>query len=188
MTSNLPQQGEAGPSSSPVISTAALASSSAKPSGSTLPTAPHRHLPKVAYASIEYPGPVSSPSAILKLVSASDINDCFNTPLVDNPVLELNYRADQLGAPVRGYRVGSQKLLVRVIKRRRRRKESRDDRSESGSEEGQGEEEGGSTSGSRKGKEKSKGEGGVFTAEVVGPITQTVRFRCEWLCDSETQC
>lgn len=107
--------------------------------------APHRHLPKTAYASIEYPGPVSAPSAILHLASQDEINACFNAPSGENPLLEINYRADKSGGPVRGYRVPSQKLLVKVVKRRRK-----------------------------------GGEGGVFTSEVVGPVNQTVRFRCTY--------
>jgi general transcription factor 3C polypeptide 5 (transcription factor C subunit 1) len=57
--------------------------------------------------------------------------------------LEVHYRKDKMGAPVRGYRVSSQKLLVKVVKRKRK-----------------------------------DGKGGVFTTEVIGPINQTVRFRC----------
>jgi general transcription factor 3C polypeptide 5 (transcription factor C subunit 1) len=106
--------------------------------------APHRHFPKTAYGSIEYPGPVSAPSAILQLTSQEEINTCFNATANDNALLEINYRADKTGGPARGYRVPTQKLLVKVVKRRRK-----------------------------------GGEGGVFTSEVVGPVSQTVRFRCE---------
>lgn len=106
--------------------------------------APHRHLPKAAYGSIEYPGPVSAPTAILQLTSQEEINACFNATSSDNPLLEMNYRADGTGTPVRGYRVPSQKMLVKVVKRKRK-----------------------------------GGEGGVFTSEIVGPVNQTVRFRCE---------
>lgn len=108
--------------------------------------APHRHLPKTAYGSIEYLGPVSHPSAILQLASQGDINDCFNSPSSDNPLLEIKYRTDNSGGPIRGYRVPSQKLLVKVVKRKRK-----------------------------------NGRGGVFTSEVLGPVSQTVRFRCKWM-------
>ena len=106
--------------------------------------ATYRHLPKTAYGSIEYPGPVSHASAITDLSSQDDIDTCFNAPSGDNSLLESHYRKDRMGAPVRGYRVSSQKLLVKVVKRKRK-----------------------------------DGKGGVFTTEVVGPINQTVRFRCK---------
>jgi hypothetical protein len=105
--------------------------------------ATYRHLPKTAYGSIEYPGPVSHASAITDLTSQDDIDTCFNAPSGDNSLLEVHYRKDKMGAPVRGYRVSSQKLLVKVVKRKRK-----------------------------------DGKGGVFTTEVIGPINQTVRFRC----------
>lgn len=105
--------------------------------------APHRHLPKTAYGAIEYPGPVSHPAAILQLTSQREINDCFNSPGSDNSLLEIKYKSDQSGGPIRGYRVPSQKLLIKVVKRRRK-----------------------------------GGDGGVFTSEVMGPVNQTVRFRC----------
>jgi hypothetical protein len=107
--------------------------------------ATYRHLPKTAYGSIEYPGPVSHASAITGLASQDDIDTCFNAPSGDNSLLEVHYRKDKMGAPVRGYRVSSQKLLVKVVKRKRK-----------------------------------DGKGGVFTTEVVGPINQTVRFRCKF--------
>jgi hypothetical protein len=82
--------------------------------------ATHRHLPKTAYGSIEYPGPVSHASAIMNLTSQEDIDNCFNTSTGTNSLLELHYRKDKMGAPVRGYRVASQKLLVKVVKRKRK--------------------------------------------------------------------
>ncbi|KAK8869733.1 hypothetical protein IAR55_000301 [Kwoniella newhampshirensis] len=117
-------------------------------SSSTALIAPYRYLPKHAYASIEYPGPVSHPTSILKVVNQSDIDECFNGPSGSNPVLEIRYRGDQPGGPVRGHRASSQKLLLKVVRRRRK----------------------------GKGREK-EGEEGVFTAEVVGSVAQTVRFR-----------
>ncbi|WWD15997.1 hypothetical protein CI109_100421 [Kwoniella shandongensis] len=116
-------------------------------SSSTSTTAPYHYLPKHAYTSIEYPGPVSYPQAILKVIDQVDINDCFNEPSGSKPVLEMRYRGDQPGGPVRGHRVPSQKLLLKVVKRR------------------------------RKGKGKEEEEEGVFSAEVVGSVPQTVRFR-----------
>ena len=82
--------------------------------------AAHRHLPKTAYGSIEYPGPVSHVSAITNLTSQEEIDTCFNTSSGSNPLLEIHYRKDKTGAPARGYRVNSQKLLVKVVKRKRK--------------------------------------------------------------------
>lgn len=82
--------------------------------------ATHRHLPKTAYGSIEYPGPVSHASAITDLTTQEEIDTCFNTSSGTNSLLEVHYRKDKMGAPVRGYRVASQKLLVKVVKRRRK--------------------------------------------------------------------
>jgi len=80
--------------------------------------ATHRHLPKTAYGSIEYPGPVSHAAAITDLTSQEEIDTCFNTSSGTNALLEVHYRKDKMGAPVRGYRVPSQKLLVKVVKKR----------------------------------------------------------------------
>jgi hypothetical protein len=82
--------------------------------------ATHRHLPKTAYGSIEYPGPVSHAAAITDLTSQEEIDTCFNTSSGTNSLLEVHYRKDKMGAPARGYRVASQKLLVKVVKRRRK--------------------------------------------------------------------
>ncbi|WVF72102.1 hypothetical protein IAT40_006914 [Kwoniella sp. CBS 6097] len=118
-------------------------------------TAPDRHLPKHIYSSIEYPGPLSHTSSILKVVNQDDIDECFNSPAPpaggSRPILEMRYRGEgSAGGPVRGHRVPSQKLLLRVVRKRRKGKE----------------------------KESAAGDkGGAFTAEVVGSVPQTVRFR-----------
>ncbi|EIW69414.1 hypothetical protein TREMEDRAFT_68676 [Tremella mesenterica DSM 1558] len=122
-------------------------------------SAPSRHLPQQAFASIEYPGPVSHPSAILNLVSQDDINECFNAPITEGNILEMSYRpGDRSCVPVRGNKVPSQKLLLKIVKRHRRKEEE------------------GHVS-RRRGKEREGAEEGVFTAEIVGPVNQTVRFR-----------
>lgn len=115
--------------------------------------APHRHLPRATFGSIEYPGPVSHHSALLKVVHQDDIDECFNAPATQKPQpqLELNYRPhDRSSIPVRGHRVSTAKMLVRVKRRRRRDAEDSDAEAE---------------------------DQGVFTADVVGTIPHTVRFR-----------
>ncbi|KAK4686342.1 general transcription factor 3C polypeptide 5 (transcription factor C subunit 1), partial [Tremellales sp. Uapishka_1] len=125
--------------------------------------APYRHLPKHPYTSIEYPGTVSLPSALLKVINQDDINECFNAPISEAKVLEMRYREkDRNAVPVRGHRVASQKVLVRVVRKKRRKDGMQVDAS---CQPGQGPEGGPSSA------------EGVFTAEIVGPIIQTVRFR-----------
>ena len=128
------------------------------PSSSTAPT---KTYPRQPFASIEYPGSVSYPEAILKVVSQADINECFNSTglTIEQKTLEMRYKEGDLYAvPVRGLRVPSQKLLLKVTKRRRRTRDH---------------------AGMDKGKERDGAEEGVFTAELMGPMTQTVRFRGE---------
>ena len=123
-------------------------------------TAPFRSFPRTAFASVEYPGPVSHPSALLRVCAQDEINECFNALVSDPKFLEMRYGGDDRnGVPVRGLRVPSQKLLLKVV-RRKRTEESKE-----------------------KGKQKDMEgtEKGVFRSEVVGPITQTVRFRCEYM-------
>jgi general transcription factor 3C polypeptide 5 (transcription factor C subunit 1) len=65
---------------------------------------------------------------------------------------------DYAAVPVRGLRAPSQKLLLKITRRRKRVREGDDNP-----------------------KERDVGEG-VFTSEVVGPVTNTVRFRSESNC------
>jgi general transcription factor 3C polypeptide 5 (transcription factor C subunit 1) len=118
--------------------------------------APFRNYPKHTYTSLEYPGPVSHPTAILRLIDQQDINDCFNAPLAMNKMLDMKYRKDdRYGVPVKGARVGSAKLLLKVTRKRRRRRVV------------EGEDNG----------VENEDEKGVFKSDIIGPITQTVRFR-----------
>jgi general transcription factor 3C polypeptide 5 (transcription factor C subunit 1) len=127
--------------------------------------APYKSIPKAAFASIEYPSTVSHPAAILRLVNQEDINECFNAPSNEPAILEMRLGSmHRSGVPIRGSRVQSQKLLLKLTRRRRRRPEDADE-----------------TGGPPKGKERERdgAEMGVFTSEVVGPIPHTVRFRGE---------
>ena len=116
--------------------------------------APYHHFEKQNYWSIECPGPVSHPSAIFNHISQEEINECFNGPTSDTKrTLEMSFKRDEgRGVPILGHRAVCQKLLVKVT-RRRRKKRSKESDPESAE--------------------------GVFMTEVLGPITQTVRFRCE---------
>lgn len=74
----------------------------------------------------------------------------------------MRYRmGDRAGVPVRGTRVPTSKLLLKIKRRRRKGAESD---AEGGAEGG----------GKGKGREQ-----GVFVAEIVGSVAQTVRFRRE---------
>ena len=135
------------------------------PDPSSTSYAPFRSFPKATYASLEYPSTVSHPAAILRLVSQEDIDECFNAPTTAAPQLEIRYGSTgRAGVPVRGARVPSQKLLLKLTRRRRRRYEDEDGEGDDGM--------GGRLEQTRPGAEE-----GIFTSEVVGPITQTVRFR-----------
>ena len=63
----------------------------------------------------------------------------------------------------------AQKLVLKVTKRKRRSRDTN------------GMDEDGDAGASRKGKEREGAEMGVFTAEIVGPLTQTIRFKCKFL-------
>lgn len=112
--------------------------------GPSVGTARVRPLPRTTFRSVEYPGPMQHANQILRHIDQEDLDDTFNAPMSDMRQLELRYRPENRAAvPVRGNRVASQKVLVKVTKRRR----------------------------------KGKADQGVFTAEVLGNIPQTVRFR-----------
>lgn len=132
--------------------------------------APFRNFSKQALASVEYPGPVSDPFALLKVIAQDDINECFNAPGQEQRILEMSYnRQDRYGVPVRGMRVPSQKLLLKIVKRRRKRLDWMDVDEDEG--------EGRRRKGKAKATEIITSAEGVFTAVIVGPVTQTVRFR-----------
>ncbi|KAL0254021.1 hypothetical protein I308_101400 [Cryptococcus tetragattii IND107] len=81
---------------------------------------PPAPLPKQPYTAIEYPGPVSQPAAILAYAPQDDINACFNAPPAHPAGLQLRFRGDAPGPPLRGHSVPSQKLLMKIVKRRRK--------------------------------------------------------------------
>lgn len=84
------------------------------------PMSPPAPLPKQPYTAIEYPGPVSQPAAILAYAPQDDINACFNAPPAHPAGLQLRFRGDAPGPPLRGHSVPSQKLLMKIVKRRRK--------------------------------------------------------------------
>jgi general transcription factor 3C polypeptide 5 (transcription factor C subunit 1) len=116
--------------------------------------APERPLPPTPYFSVEYPGyvrPTSIPLAINNLGGQSSIDNAFKrTATKTDALLELSLRpGNPFAHPVPGDVVGTSNVLLKVVKRKRRRVEG-------------------------------QAEGvvvGEYTAEAVGVISKTVRFR-----------
>lgn len=137
-------------------------------------TAPSRRIPRTTFSSVEYPGPVSHHSALLKVIRQDDLDECINTPILQQGVLEMSYRlGDSSTVPVRGHRVATAKMLFRVKRRRKRATEDSADEDQDGSAIGNGARASGSKGNG------SKGGKGVFVAESMGTIPHTVRFRCK---------
>jgi general transcription factor 3C polypeptide 5 (transcription factor C subunit 1) len=118
-------------------------------------SAPTYPLPQTPFYSIEYPGyltPASIPHAVRTLGGTSSIESAFKrTANKAETLLELNLRPDNPFAhPIPGDVVGTNNILLKVVKRKRRRQ----------NEEG-----------------KAVGE---YTVEAVGVIPKTVRFRSEF--------
>ncbi|KAL1406830.1 tau 95 subunit of transcription factor TFIIIC [Vanrija albida] len=150
---------ENGHSSPPAVDDAVDSddNATAGPSTQSLPTTSwgEKPLPRATYRSIEYPGPVAYPDLIHNVIRPLDIEECFNANIADARQLEMRYRgagpeAERSAVPVRGTRVASQKMLVRLTKRRKK---------------------------ALPGQTQPPGGEGVFTVDVIGSIPQTVRFR-----------
>lgn len=176
--------------------------------------APTYHLPKAAFNSIEYPGPIgASPASLQKALSTlgssripirksedtatgesstttnaanddslPDVDAVFNRAA---KILELRLRPEDPWAhPIVGEASASQKLLVKIVKRRRKRKGEAGRHIDPGlvatpnGADGTGE--------TGAGKIVKGDSGGVFTARVIGVTKQTVRFRGEFCVCTET--
>jgi general transcription factor 3C polypeptide 5 (transcription factor C subunit 1) len=127
-------------------------------SSSHQPTeAPERPLPSTPFFSIEYPGyvrPASIPLAIHNLGGLSSISNAFKrTATKTDALLELRLRpGNPFAHPVPGDVVGTSNLLLKVVKRKRKRVDG----------------------------QPNGDVVGEYTAEAVGVISKTVRFRSEW--------
>jgi len=127
-------------------------------SPSKLSPAPERVLPQLAFYSVEYAGyvePTSVPAAIRSLGGQSAVDRAFRrTGPKTDALLELSLRPDNpFSHPIPGDIVGPNNLLLKVIKRKRKRRE---DSSVS-----------------------TDGALGEYTAEVVGIMAKTARFRSD---------
>lgn len=119
--------------------------------------APERPLPQTPFYSIEYPGYVqatSVPLAVRNLGGQASIDNAFKRAASKTEaLLELALRPGQPFAhPVPGDVVGTNNILLKVVKRKRKR---------------------------RIGEEMDDGAIGEYTAEAVGVIPKTARFRSE---------
>jgi len=131
-------------------------SSSEQPS--TSEPAPERVLPQISFYSVEYPGyvePASVPAAICSLGGQSSVDRAFRrTGAKSDALLELSLRpGNPFSHPIPGDVVGANNLLLKVVKRKRKRGEDS------------------ST--------PVDGALGEYTAEVVGIMAKTARFRSE---------
>jgi general transcription factor 3C polypeptide 5 (transcription factor C subunit 1) len=116
------------------------------------PEAPEHPLPSTQLFSVEYPGyvrPASIPLAVNNLGGQSSLHNAFKrTATKTDALLELKLRPDNPFAhPVPGDVVGTSNVLLKVVKRKRRRESEED---------------------------VPLGE---YTAEAVGVVSKTVRFR-----------
>lgn len=129
-------------------------------SPASAPTPPGQPLPQVPFYSIEYPGyigPQSTPIAIRNLGGQTSIDHAFKrTAQKSQALLELSLRPENPFAhPIPGDVVAANNLLLKV--RRRKRKQPSASASDS----------------------TSNGLVGEYTAEVVGIVAKTVRFRSD---------
>lgn len=116
--------------------------------------APEHPLPSTSFFSIEYPGyvqPSSIPTAVNNLGGQSSLENAFKrTATKADALLELSLRPNNpFSHPVPGDVVGTSNLLMKVVKKK------------------------------RKGVDKNGSAMGEYTAQVVGVIPKTVRFRSE---------
>jgi general transcription factor 3C polypeptide 5 (transcription factor C subunit 1) len=124
--------------------------------------APEHPLPPARFYSVEYPGyvqPASAPRAVAQLGGARALDFAFRRASTKQErIVELRLRPDNPFAhPIAGEVVGTHNLLLRVVRRRRKPRAADGVDAGSGASEPLGE----------------------YTAEVVGAIPKTVRFRSE---------
>jgi hypothetical protein len=151
---------------SPLVSQSSRFPMSSEPVASTslnntADLAPEHPLPHNHFYSVEYPGyvrPTSVPLAVRNLGGQASLENVFRrTTSKSSGTVELNLRPDNpFTHPIPGELVGTNNLLLKVVKRRRKRRE--------------GEEATGANT------DEIVGE---YTAEVVGVVPKTVRFRSE---------
>jgi general transcription factor 3C polypeptide 5 (transcription factor C subunit 1) len=123
--------------------------------------APERPLPQTPFYSVEYPGYVratSVPLAVKNLGGQASVDNAFKrTASKTEALMELALRPGQPFAhPVPGDVVGTNNILLKVVKRKRKRRLG----------------------------DMDDGAIGEYTAEAVGVIPKTARFRSEQVVSS----
>jgi len=121
-------------------------------------SAQERPLPQVTFCSVEYPGYVqesSVPIAVQRIGGQSKLDNAFRrSAQKKDTILELSFRLnDPFAHPIPGDVVPANNLLLKVVKRKRR-------------------------SCTVAGTDRSICE---FTAEIVGIVSKTARFRSAYL-------
>lgn len=131
--------------------------------------APLKRLPKTAFNSVEYPGPIAhQPASVNYALSTLGrqpaVDACFNRA---TRILELRYDVhDTWSHPIVGENVPVQRLVLKVTRRRRKIKERVEPLTNANGP--------GSTANSQN---PTVSNGGIFKAEIVGVVKSTVRFR-----------
>lgn len=131
--------------------------------------APLKRLPKVAFNSVEYPGPISHQPAsvdyaLSTLGKQPAVDACFNRA---TRILELRYDVhDTWSHPIVGENVPVQRLVLKVTRRRRKVKQPSQPSSATNHE-----------FASSTAEDANVSSGGVFKAEIMGVVKSTVRFR-----------
>ncbi|KAJ3507558.1 hypothetical protein NLJ89_g6231 [Agrocybe chaxingu] len=122
---------------------------------SPIPRAPERPLPPVVFYSVEYPGyvkPTSVPLAVSNLGGQDKLDQVFRrTTQRADTLVELSLRpGNPFAHPIPGDVVNANNLLLKVVKRKRK---------------------------APPGASPFDGAAGEYTAELVGILSKTVRFR-----------
>lgn len=149
--------------------------------------APVKRLPKTTYNTVEFPGPIppnrtSLQQAVVTLGNQKALDDCFNRA---TKLLELRYDpSDTWAHPIIGESVPVQRLLLKVVRRKRKIKKVSNQQQDSGTSSIVGDStvpsfRPASGSNSADGVDSSQG---IFKAEMMGVVKSTVRFRGAWTC------
>lgn len=134
-------------------------------SASSSQSAPELPLPKTYFSSIEFPGyvaPSSVPQILQTLGGQANVNAAFKRNAnKQDALLELNFRpGNPFSHPVPGDIVPTNNIVLKIVKRKRKRAPVA---------------------------EEEKGEDGAigeYTAEAIGVIPKTARFRSEYVHDN----
>lgn len=134
-------------------------------SASSSQSAPELPLPKTYFSSIEFPGyvaPSSVPQILQTLGGQANVNAAFKRNAnKQDALLELNFRpGNPFSHPVPGDIVPTNNIVLKIVKRKRKRAPVAE------------------------GEKGGDGAIGEYTAEAIGVIPKTARFRSEYVQDN----